>query len=418
MRMRKLGRGQSVVFFASGEITERIMNNCGKTDACDIKVMDVLLWSIRETMSEVKRYIPLWITQKVRHSKQQLITESINDEMIPSEVAEQLLEPEAQPIERRYGIASDIDPEENLSSDERMKLEEFGISRTQYVTYDEEQERELSPEVEQEREVQRPPCKTPAIHSVHADLRVLVETGQFKKHSEAFKRAFQVLHSTSAKQMYPAEIDEENLWVTRDFCDTVRLTEVAPLADDYLRPVNWVLRCTVQSGKEDLCIILSPYEAHELLPDILTSKYVNLPIYSPRTSAIAPSLEHLTYCNVKESMQPISERVSHFLSLFSGQLYLANYERYITLCRAIGLFNPSAAGCTKAATDGFIDLDARAAFDSTWADECWFVKSPVDFFGSILTMRRKGLDFRRSHLGRVLAGETLREEGFSDDHQS
>lgn len=190
MRMRKLGRGQSVVFVASGEITKRILDCCGKTCARDITVTDLLLWTIRETLSEMKRCIPLCLTQRDRHSQQRAILQSAHDESISPDVAKQLLEPEAQSIEQRYGFHSVVGVVRAQSDIERAKLEEFGLSGMQSAAYDEEQERELSPEIEREREVQRPSCQGPHIHFVHADLRTLVETGHFKEHSEAFQRAF------------------------------------------------------------------------------------------------------------------------------------------------------------------------------------------------------------------------------------
>jgi hypothetical protein len=47
------------------------------------------------------------------------------------------------------------------------------------------------------------------------------------------------------------------------------------------------------------------------------------------------------------------------------------------------------------------------------ARHCRFSKSPVTFLRIITGLRRKGQNFNRSHIGRVLNGELLKEEHFS-----
>lgn len=63
MRMRKLGKGQSVVFCVSDEIRAKIMERRAATRSSDITVPKVILWSISETHSEIRRSMPLWAVQ-------------------------------------------------------------------------------------------------------------------------------------------------------------------------------------------------------------------------------------------------------------------------------------------------------------------------------------------------------------------
>jgi hypothetical protein len=66
------------------------------------------------------------------------------------------------------------------------------------VTLREEQERKLSPEVKEEREVQRPALMDAEKHDLHTDPVRLVNTGIFSARSDEFVSAFKALKSTSA----------------------------------------------------------------------------------------------------------------------------------------------------------------------------------------------------------------------------
>ncbi len=52
--------------------------------------------------------------------------------------------------------------------------------------------------------------------------------------------------------------------------------------DSFLRPVSWVVSGTSRNTVD--CVVLSPYEAHALLPSIRQHKVVTLHVYSPRVT--------------------------------------------------------------------------------------------------------------------------------------
>lgn len=70
MRMRKLGKGQSVVFCIPSEIESKILTLTGKSDRSEINVRDVLSWAVSETWIEIERHIPLWAVQGRRFERQ------------------------------------------------------------------------------------------------------------------------------------------------------------------------------------------------------------------------------------------------------------------------------------------------------------------------------------------------------------
>lgn len=99
MRMRKLGKGQSVVFLVPPEISTKIRERTAKPFNRQIEVVDVLCWSIGETWLDISRSMPLWAVQGHRFEKHKHLLHGANT---TSELAEAFLEDEAQSLEARY----------------------------------------------------------------------------------------------------------------------------------------------------------------------------------------------------------------------------------------------------------------------------------------------------------------------------
>lgn len=87
----------------------------------------------------------------------------------------------------------------------------------------EEQERKLPPEIEQERQVQKPSPAEPEGHNLHLDLRSFVSTGILKKPSNAYKPAFGTLRNTSAASYLDVSQFPSELCVTDDFATTIQV---------------------------------------------------------------------------------------------------------------------------------------------------------------------------------------------------
>ena len=147
----------------------------------------------------------------------------------------------------------------------RAKCREFELASFNNAALREEQERELSPENEQERQVERPLALTPYNHNVHQDVKRFVHQGILDRDSDAFQPAFALFGKTSAIECLEAETWPVHLLVTADFARTVHASENQHL-DSFLRSVHWVA-----SGKNRntiICVVLSPFEAHALLPSM------------------------------------------------------------------------------------------------------------------------------------------------------
>ena len=227
--------------------------------------------------------------------------------------AERFLEPESQTLEHCYWPCHNdasliIDSHQNQNENIQQMLQwccDVGNCNFTSTQLQEEQERELSPEIEQEWQVQKPTEAEPKIHTIHTDLLSFASTGLFKKDSDAFKLAFMTLRNTSAASYLNMFQFPSELCVTHDFVTTVKTLKVSSfISDAYQQPVQWILTsCCDCSWSSNRCVaenvaIISPYEANHLLPKIWESGAVTLHIYVPRQNPAYPSLDKLTLYNV------------------------------------------------------------------------------------------------------------------------
>ena len=410
------------------EVERKILRCSDKSRYDTIKVADVLQWSISETCIHTKKRIPLWATQGVRYQRRHIAwakSSTGGGEGTAPEMAKSLLEVESQSLQDRYGFGGRRSEEQLLlhnGGDEslsqrktelkaiRAKCREFEVGSFNNATLGEEQERELSPENEQERQVERPPALTPYKHSVHRDVKRFVHQGILDRDSDAFQPAFELFGNTSAMECLEVEAWPVHLLITADFARTVHASGNQHL-DSFLRPVHWVVSGKGRNTVD--CVVLSPFEAHALLPSIRQHKVVTLHVYSPRVSLSVRPLEDLSFCAIPAVPKcwP-NPPFAMLLNLFAGQLYLRSYEEYLSVCRFLGLgFRPPCEQI-EVACDGFISPISRPWFDVVMERECPFTISPVESLRILIALRRKGQSFQKSHLGRILHGELLTREEF------
>jgi hypothetical protein len=187
---------------------------------------------------------------------------------------------------------------------------------------------------------------------------------------------------------------------TADFTTTVFDSDGSRLSD-YLRPINWIL--SSGSGKNSAVIVISPFEANELLPIIRKKKKVRLHIYAPRVSFSMRSFSDLTFYSITNSptntwSAPAHARIE--LNLFSGQLYFDSREEYERVCGLLAL-SRAHPGATYSEVDGFVPPQYRTGAPSPFAE------SKVKILKKLLGLRRKGMGYYRTHLGQVLNASSL-----------
>ena len=293
MRMRKLGVGQSVVFCVPEEIETKVRAMTANTKGRSMSVEDILEWAIRGTWDDLRRSMPLWLTQGKNFARHKVLWDLARAEngesLVCGDAGTAFLEDEAQNLETRYrprDKARDRAPEQvadKVILDQiRQRCELYAGIEVTSSKLQEEQERELAPEIEQERQTERPAAATPAKHSVHADVREFIKTGEINPatRDKAFMWAFDVFKKTTASAYLDLDHFPRSLLATRDFETTVTRTKTDGVCiDNYLRGVQWVLSDGQKNKKVTTMVILSPYEANELIPEIETSKAVVLHLF-------------------------------------------------------------------------------------------------------------------------------------------
>ena len=174
MRMRKLGSEHSVAFFASEEIQRKIASCVNKPSEDALDSSDVLLWALRQTCAHIVKDGALWASQGENYDRRSTAWEKYKDGVYSrADVANVLLEPESRSLEELYGVRDKEDEiiggDHSLSMRQRAiydKCKEFGFRPGRGSALLEEQERELSHEKEEERQVQRAAGASPLNHSL------------------------------------------------------------------------------------------------------------------------------------------------------------------------------------------------------------------------------------------------------------
>ncbi|KAK4449026.1 hypothetical protein QBC34DRAFT_351713 [Podospora aff. communis PSN243] len=469
MRMRKLGRGQSVTFIVSPEMQQRIRAVRNMAPNLPLGVADVISWAISETWDEMVRSVLLWAAQGIRHIRQEKIWKRVEEQGVfsPSD-AQEYLEPEAMSLEERYRpklllmngeteisammAALDIQAqtatghtarqEDPQMSAIREKLRAFSHAtraNTTSSTLQEEQERELAPEIEEERHVARPPPRKALLHLLSKQLVQFVRTGSTAAGSTAagstaFLPCFSVLSTTSASSLFGPGLSAfpGDLFATKDFAHTVNETGPAYRSDSYQRSVQWVLvrsaqtRDEIPNSSSPRMVLISQWEASRLkhviekLQQELNSKKaaasvpVTLHAYLPRPSLTFRSMEHLktyTVPPLPADWEAPLDLVMQ-LNLFAGQLYLRSYDEYKRLCRYLGLsYEENRDKEAAIPPDGFVGKRKDS--------DCRFEESPVAFLAKVYHEIRGDCvgGAEKTHMGKILAGEILTEKDFPEAMQ-
>lgn len=414
MRMRKLGQGQTVTFLVPDEIKNKIHACTRKESGADIQLQDVLLWSIRETFLETGRAMPLWDMQGQRFAHQEELWKGAHwldmIAMIPAQ-AKKFLEIEAQTLEQRYSphapattqISSQSSPAVKRIKEIKQRCLEFEHLQFGARTLQEEQERELCPEMEIEAQIERPDPAEAAPHILHPDVKKFVNWGVMDHMSTGYMPAFYSLRDTIAANGFDVSqlSGDGSLLVTADFARTIKSSANAYKSDHYQRPVQWIL--TSRPGESDIVarmMIISPWEAQQLLPDLASARNVALHLYRPRVNLSYRSFDRLDFFTIPEQQTDLIVRPSLAmqLDLFAGQLYLSSYDDYLKACQFLNLASSPRKEGEIVSADGFIVSGHSGKLRT----------SPVKFLHEFMSkIRRNGQGIGKTDMGGMLGGSIL-----------
>lgn len=406
--MRQLGKGHSVMFFAPAEVDRCIRSHIPSGEASGsseshIRVLDVLRWAMHETCEDIRRHLPHWAQQGLDHHKRFAAYKQYSSTGDIDVMRNAWMQIESRTLEQTYdpilgargaGAILEINDIPAL----RERIEQLAVIKSIDVRMAEEQEREVNHEMEIERQVEQPVKVRPAQDILHEDIRTFVNTGKAPSSSWYICSLF--VPTGVDKVLDPTTEWSPPPLATAGFAATTT-NSVGTNLTDYLRPVNWIL--SSGSGKDSTVIVISPYEANELLPIIRKSKEVRLHIYAPRVAASMRSFSDLTFYSIPESAAETWTAPAHvrtLLNLFAGQLYFDSREEYERVCVLLGL-HMAHPGAVQIEVDGFV-LPAHRTGEASP-----FTTSAIATFKQLTGLRRKGMGYGGTDLGRVLNARPL-----------
>ena len=412
MRMRKLGHGHSVMFFAPPEVDRSIRAVAAKTDpTVQVTTVDILCWAIHETWTDIQQRAPYWAQQGMSYqSRCDSWSRFCNNEITEKQLSDAWLQPDMKSLADLYAPCETKNISSALSVLDpviRQRCKDLGVLSLPSAQMEEEQEREVNREREREREVELPPNAEPAEHLLHQDVVAFVKTGIIPPlHSgSAFLPVFTTLEKSSAATR-EADVWSPLILATVDFCKTIKPESTRGTIDQYLRPIQWIL--SSNRRYDQVLVLLSPFETDGLMPDIRASEYVHLHMYTPRTSQrMKPSDDLRLY-----SIPPLPSDWSppwaliDQLNVFAGQLYLRDYESYLRLCRFLGV--PT----KELPKDRAVRWNLFNVPGSFEENEITFSASPLPTVMALLVMRNRGRPFTHTHMGKILQGQLLTEKDF------
>lgn len=436
MRLRMLGEGQSVIFCVPEEIQKKIRPDKSKETLPadqEISVVNILTWAIGETWRDIHRSMGLWACQGRRNEHHREIWKQARStrETEPGQtqqihfgrsLAEKYLEDEAQTLDRRYRPRMKQSLKESEQSTDTdpisLRCAEFKNLDLGSAALQEEEERELSPEIEQERQDERPPEATPALHKVHHDIKEFVQLGAVLDSSKGYGPAFLALRKTKAGEFCDVSQFRSRLLASEDFASTIEPRGSSDALDSYQRSVQWILTSGPPAGDDDTkpgtiehMMVISPFEARELLPAIQQSDVVALHLYAPRSNLSYRPLDTLDLYTVPERLKTrrIPRRLATELNLFAGQLYFDSFERYVDACRFLGISYETPKEGEEIAADGFILRDGEGRVGG----ESGLRSSPVAFFKALhMGIRRNCESIDKTHMGKLLDNQLLQPSDF------
>jgi len=423
MRMRKLGHTQSVVFVAPPEVDNSIRILLKLPSDYEISSREVVKWTIYQSCLALKSQRSLWILRGLAHSKRRMACQKHihHDGQVHNSAAylETIREQESRPVSEMYQVLRSgqktlpykfnaLEKEDPIVKQLLEEWQQTDAEAFQDCGKHEEQEREVLHEVEQEREVQRPRALNPYPGSINQTLLQIIHTGTASLPLVGLRNAFTILETTSIGRRFVLENWPKNLIMTEDFARTVKATQNSPI-DDFLRPVNWVLK----AKRSNILFLISPYEANSYKRSIQASQYVNMYAYAPRTTKTMASFDRFDVYRVPSSGTKIapSKDCMTSLRLFAGQLYYNSFDEYQRFCALLGIWDGERVlkdESREVASDGFVSPACRAA--NGW--QAAFDSSPVQIVKEFISMRRKGIEWSHTHVGRVLNGSILGRDKF------
>jgi hypothetical protein len=414
MRLRLLGKTQSVAFFSPPEVHQSILDLRAAAKGWPqamLSSVDVVRWLLEQTCNGIEQLEPLYFNQGLNYLQRTQAKLEFPDflENVESREAyldivrskelqslQQLYEPKYQQRSASIKVSAFAPCLRTFVSEvlqRRKGFQDRGFAIHASALEEVEQEREMEFEVEAVREVQDPVhFRALRIGRLHPDLVTLARTGQMPTGSDAFQPMFYALQKTAMGLRHgtiTATGTAARLHVSTQFTRTVSVSEPN---DNFLRPCQWVL----WNRTNEIGVLVSPEEANALIP-ILYDAYFDEPmchliVYSAPITRRMLQFNNLDYYAIpplpRNFKAPTWLKVE--LGIFAGRLYF-EWDEYDEILSYLGTHVPQEAG------DGSAQSACKGAFAT----------KPLAFLHEWLAVRRKGQDFEHTPMGFITTGKPL-----------
>lgn len=460
MRMRQLGKGHMISFWASYEADIRIRKISKKalTMSNEVTNEDVFDFINANSKQFETANMVHWTSAALNYTKKLIghkLFENIGNAESMKKLYEICRDKEFIKLDEMYGEMDEalltkvawsrfsklarnnifdddedhddiIDLVHSMQKKVSNKLKKFAPHEKQFShDLEEEQERELEQEREEECHIERVPAVKPAtptfdkkmielvLHGINDevldDLKakgLLISIGKSLSHT----RLFQI-----CKNIEDAWAD--HLFVTKDFQTVVDLqvtdTESSQAYDRFLRPVWWIVRIEdmKKSGKHIL-VLLSSYECDRLMPSLRQSIKSTLYMYRPRLSKFHSNLLRNIKLQVsgmpKSNVIELNDEVQ--IAMYSGSMNFADGIEQTAYCGFLGVIpRPRTSHLESAFENGIIRPNGFVIPEnrqyskemSNCVGQCKFKENPVDLAIKLIEAYHQAL-LKDSHVASIL----------------
>ncbi|KAI0116069.1 hypothetical protein F4776DRAFT_319624 [Hypoxylon sp. NC0597] len=419
MRLRQLRTTQQVTFFSPPEVDQSIRDFCRLNTIEKPGSIHVITWLLEQTCRGIEDLRSLYVAQGIDFCRRTdatfRYTNFIADAAHRRELLNILRQPERQTLEELYGGDLADPPTSRVESMSTPQLQAFlnhlfrrhdNHNITQNGALEiVEQEREVQIQVEQVYQSQKPPrYDALSFPGLHPAILSFVRSGTLNtsppgRGKPAFEHAFTYVARSRIGQQHGVHSTGSRLFVSKEFGETVTIPrrDEAEVADDFLRPVEWIL----WSPSTETALVVIPEEVELLIPTLRLAgdkSAVHLIAYATPVTKAMISFNQFQYYSLPRL--PLDYKFPDWfrleLGILAGRLY-ADSDENSALDR---YFQPPfdvADNLAKAGT-GFKLMNGVGISR--------FAGDPAAFLLDWLSLRRKTQNVLHTPMGRLCMGQT------------
>lgn len=458
MRMRLLGKGHIISFWASHEADVRIRQMCEVIIGYQPTNEHVIRFISKNSETFEMDNTVHWVAAAYNYAKKTVahrINENkmtVDDDDSPLiQLYDQCVDNEFTTLKEMYGFKKEVQlteiangrfaklmetvrekaPNNNqvvdfvtqISSSLKTKLVNRKLDLSCFTQgLDEEQEKELENELEEERHIQRPVAATPAKRQFEYELKKLIISGTSHECFARLKTKGAIVKLSRAlydEKFYAPyiRIDDEawskNLYATKDFIQVVENQKIT--GDEFLRPVSFIARID-QCSKKDVILLLSLFECENLVTEFKISERACLHMYSAKLSQYHSDLLDEKHLQLRlshlASKIPVKDMAQ--INVFSGSMNFNNEDEQDAYCNFMGLIphprtpeQQQAFKEQRIQPNGFVPPSERSKL-SSWCNRIkphTFKKNPIGLAIQIIEARHQFMR-KQSHVASILEKAT------------